>query len=65
MEEFGRAGTTVMFVQGPRSDSPEDALLVQFQGMIAEYKRAEILARTTPSRLSSSAPTSSSRSERC
>ena len=46
IEEFGRAGTTVMFVKGPRSDSPEDALLVQFQGMIAEYERAQILERT-------------------
>ena len=46
IEEFARAGTTVMFVKGPRSDSPEDALLVQFQGMIAEYERAQILERT-------------------
>ena len=37
IEEFAKAGTTVMFVKGPRSDSPEEALLVQFQGMIAEY----------------------------
>ncbi len=28
------------------TDSPEDALLVQFQGMIAEYERAQILERT-------------------
>ena len=40
IEEFAKAGTTVMFVKGPRRDSPEDALLVQFQGMIAEYERA-------------------------
>ena len=46
IEEFAKAGTTVMFVKGPRSDSPEDALLVQFQGMIAEYERAQILERT-------------------
>src|SRR6476661_3756527 len=46
IEEFAKAGTTVMFVTGPRSDSPEDALLVQFQGMIAEYERAQILERT-------------------
>jgi site-specific DNA recombinase len=46
IEEFGRAGTTVMFVKGSRSDSPEDALLTQFQGMIAEYERAQILERT-------------------
>ena len=35
-----------MFVKGPRSDTPEDALLVQFQGMIAEYERAQIIERT-------------------
>ena len=46
IEEFAKAGTTVMFVKGPRSDNPEDALLVQFQGMIAEYERAQILERT-------------------
>ena len=46
IEEFAKAGTTVMFVKGPRGDSPEDALLVQFQGMIAEYERAQILERT-------------------
>jgi len=46
IEELAKAGTSVAFVKGPRSDSPEDALLVQFQGMIAEYERAQILERT-------------------
>ncbi|HVI35247.1 MAG TPA: recombinase family protein, partial [Gaiellales bacterium] len=46
VEEFARAGTSVLFVKGPRGDSPEDALLTQFQGMIAEYERAQILERT-------------------
>jgi site-specific DNA recombinase len=46
IEEFARAGTSVLFVKGPRGDSPEDALLTQFQGMIAEYERAQILERT-------------------
>jgi site-specific DNA recombinase len=46
IEEFGKSGTAVVFIKGPRSDSPEDALLVQFQGMIAEYERAQILERT-------------------
>ena len=46
IEEFAKAGTSVVFVKGPRGDSPEDALLVQFQGMIAEYERAQILERT-------------------
>src|SRR3954463_12186777 len=46
IEEFARAGSSVMFVKGPSSDPPEDALLVQFQGMIAEYERAQIIERT-------------------
>ena len=46
IEEFAKAGSNVIFVKGPSSDSPEDALLVQFQGMIAEYERAQIIERT-------------------
>jgi site-specific DNA recombinase len=45
IEEFSRAGTRVEFVNGPRGDSPEDKLLVQFQGMFAEYEKAQILER--------------------
>lgn len=45
IEEFTRAGTWVQFVQGPSGDSPEDQLLVQFQGMFAEYEKAQILER--------------------
>src|SRR6266516_3462953 len=39
------AGTRVQFVKGPQGDSPEDQLLVQFQGMFAEYEKAQILER--------------------
>ena len=46
VEEFARAGVEVRFVKGPSGGSPEDALLVQFQGMIAEYERAQIAERT-------------------
>jgi len=46
IEEFARAGTEVRFVKGPRSDTPEDELLLQFQGMIAEYEKAQIAERT-------------------
>src|SRR5207302_8643893 len=46
LEEFARAGTEVRFIHGPRADTPEDTLLVQFQGMIAEYERAQIAERT-------------------
>jgi DNA invertase Pin-like site-specific DNA recombinase len=46
VEEFARAGTEVVFCNGPVGDRPEDALLVQFQGMIAEYEKAQIIERT-------------------
>ncbi|MGH3522135.1 MAG: recombinase family protein, partial [Mycobacterium sp.] len=45
IEEFARAGTRVEFVKGPRGDSPEDQLLVQFQGMFAEYEKAQLMER--------------------
>ena len=45
IEEFARAGTRVEFIRGPRGDSPEDQLLVQFQGMFAEYEKAQIMER--------------------
>jgi site-specific DNA recombinase len=35
-----------VFVKSPQGDSAEDQLLVQFQGMIAEYERAQILERS-------------------
>src|SRR3982750_1143360 len=43
MEEFARHGVETRFVKSPQGDSAEDQLLVQFQGMIAEYERAQIL----------------------
>ena len=46
IDEFARAGTEVRFVNGPKGETPEDELLVQFQGMIAEYERAEIAERS-------------------
>jgi site-specific DNA recombinase len=45
IEEFARAGTRVEFVKGPRGDSPEDQLLIQFQGMFAEYEKAQLAER--------------------
>ena len=46
MEEFARQGVETLFVKSPQGDSAEDQLLVQFQGMIAEYERAQILERS-------------------
>ena len=45
-EEFARNGVETVFVKAPKSDTPEDQLLLQFQGMIAEYERAQILERS-------------------
>jgi site-specific DNA recombinase len=46
LEEFVRHGVAVVFVQAPRAETPEDVLLLQFQGMIAEYEKAQISERT-------------------
>jgi site-specific DNA recombinase len=46
IEEFARYGVETLFVKSPQGNSPEDQLLVQFQGMIAEYERAQILERS-------------------
>lgn len=51
VEEFARVGTEVRFVKGPKADTPEDELLLQFQGMIAEYERAQIVERTRRGKL--------------
>ena len=46
IEEFAPYGVETLFVKSPQGNSPEDQLLVQFQGMIAEYERAQILERS-------------------
>ena len=46
IEELARHGVETLFVRAPQGDSAEDQLLVQFQGMIAEYERAQILERS-------------------
>jgi site-specific DNA recombinase len=45
-EEFSRCGVEVIFLKSPAGATPEDQLLVQFQGMIAEYERAQIAERS-------------------
>ncbi len=45
LEEFARYGAEVRFVNAPPADTPEQRLLLQFQGMIAEYERAQIAER--------------------
>lgn len=45
VEEFRRAGAEIVFANRPIGSSAEDDLLLQVQGMIAEYERAKILER--------------------
>jgi site-specific DNA recombinase len=45
MEEFRRAGVEVLFLNRPIGGTAEDDLLLQMQGVIAEYERAKILER--------------------
>ena len=42
LEEFMRAGVEVIFLNREVGQTPEDQLLLQVQGMIAEYERAKI-----------------------
>ena len=44
-EEFSRCGVELIFLKSPAGATPEDQLVVQFQGMIAEYERAQIAER--------------------
>ncbi len=45
-EELNRCGVELVFLNSPSGATPEDQLLLQFQGMIAEYERAQIAERS-------------------
>ncbi len=45
-EEFSRSGVSLVFLKAPSAETAADRLLVQFQGMIAEYELAQILERS-------------------
>jgi site-specific DNA recombinase len=45
-EEFARRGVSVVYLNALPTNTPEEHLLVQVQGMIAEYERAQLLERT-------------------
>jgi len=45
VDELRRAGVEVVFLNRALGQSPEDDLLLQVQGMIAEYERAKIIER--------------------
>src|SRR5262249_8114068 len=46
VEELQRAGAEVIFLNHPVDPTPEGELLLQVQGIIAEYERAKILERS-------------------
>jgi len=46
IDELTRAGVEVIFLNRELGRSPEDDLLLQVQGMVAEYERAKILERS-------------------
>jgi site-specific DNA recombinase len=46
LEEFSRHGVDIIFIKSPVATTPEEQLLIQFQGMIAEYERAQIVERS-------------------
>ena len=51
VEEFHRCGCEVVFVQHHLGASPEEQMLLQMQGVFAEYERALIQERTRRGRL--------------
>ena len=46
VEEFAHTGTEVVFLNRPIGQSAEDNLLLQLQGMFAEYERTKMLERS-------------------
>jgi len=46
VEEFQRLGVRIVFTNRPVSETPEDQLLLQIQGIMAEYEREKITERS-------------------
>lgn len=46
IDEWHRAGVEVIFLNRSLGQSPEDHLLLQVQGIVAEYERAKIMERS-------------------
>ena len=51
VEELMRAGVELVFLNRPLGQSPEDDLLLQVQGMMAEYERKKIMERSRRGKL--------------
>ena len=46
LDEWHRRGVELVFLNRPLGQSPEDDLLLQVQGVVAEYERAKIMERS-------------------
>jgi len=51
LEEFAKCGVEVVFYKNKKAETPEEHLLEQFQGIFAEYERAQITERCRRGRL--------------
>src|SRR4051812_27931438 len=51
LDELKRHGVEVVFLNRELGRSPEDDLLLQVQGMVAEYERAKVLERSRRGKL--------------
>src|SRR5260370_38437929 len=51
VDEFSRGGVEVVFLNRALGHSPEDDLLLQVQGIMAEYERAKISERSRRGKL--------------
>ena len=51
IEELQGCGVELVFINRPLAETPEDQLLLQVQGVVAEFERAKILERTRRGRL--------------
>ena len=64
LEELTRCGVEVVFLRNPPGRGPEENLLLQVQGMIAEYERAKIMERLSPGEAVRRPPRLSQRAQR-
>ena len=51
LDEFTKCGVEVIFYKNKKAETPEEHLLEQFQGVFAEYERAQITERCRRGRL--------------
>ncbi len=55
LEEFERAGCRVIFLERPPTGDPQDTLVIQIRGAVAEYERTVIADRMRRGRLAAAA----------